>query len=191
MGTNGIIQCPEKFQFGSKTVDWAGFTIGPDSVKPLSKHTEAVRLYPTPVNITDLRSFMALLQQVAYCYAISPAVSQFRHLLKPTEPWKWTKEINETFEQAKKVIAEKVEEGVRLFDPNLHTGLLTDWSQDGFGHILCQKHCDCPLREGQLADLNCCKSGWKVCSVGSRFCNAAEANYSPTDGEFTGLVDTL
>ena len=25
----------------------------------------------------------------------------------------------------------------------------------------------------------------------SRFCNAAEANYSPTDGEFTGLVNTL
>ena len=50
MGSNGIIQCPEKFQFGSKTVDWAGFTIGPDSVKPLTKHTEAVRSYPTPVS---------------------------------------------------------------------------------------------------------------------------------------------
>ena len=86
MGTNGIIQCPEKFQFGCKTVAWAGFTIGPYSVKPLPKHTEAVRLYLKPVNITDLRSFMALLQQVAYCYALSPAVSQLRHLLKPSEP---------------------------------------------------------------------------------------------------------
>jgi predicted HAD superfamily Cof-like phosphohydrolase len=27
--------------------------------------------------------------------------------------------------------------------------------------------------------------------VGSRFCNSAEANYSPMDGEFTGLVDAL
>jgi hypothetical protein len=39
MGNNGIIQCPEKFQFGSKTVAWDGFTIGPDSFKPLPKHT--------------------------------------------------------------------------------------------------------------------------------------------------------
>jgi hypothetical protein len=31
------------------------------------------------------------------------------------------------FEEAKKVIAEKVEEGVKLYDPKLHTGLLTDW----------------------------------------------------------------
>ena len=30
-----------------------------------------------------------------------------------------------------------------------------------------------------------------VCSVGSRFCNKAESNYSPTDGEFTALVDGL
>ena len=102
---------------------------------------------------------MALLQQVAYCYTISPAVSQFRHLIKPSEPWKWTEEINKVFEQAKKVIAEKVEEGVCLFDPNLHTGLLTDWCQEGVGHILCQKHCNCVVREGQPADLNCCKTG--------------------------------
>ena len=76
---------PEKFQFSSKTVAWAGFTIGPDSVKPLPKHTEAVRTYPNPVYITDMRSFMALLQQVAYCYAISPRVAKIRHLLKPSK----------------------------------------------------------------------------------------------------------
>ena len=200
MGKHGIIQNPDKLQFGNRKVEWAGFTIGEDSVKPLTKHTEAVRTYPTPVNITDLRSFTALLQQVAYCYAISPAVAPLRHLLRPSEQWKWTEEINEAFEQAKKVIAEKVEEGVKLFDPKLHTGLLTDWCQDGIGHILCQKHCDCPTTQGlpgesslqaDHIDLNCCKTGWKVISVGSRFCNSAEANYSPTDGEFTGLVDAL
>ena len=38
-GKNDIIQCPEKFQFGSKQGAWAGFPIGPDSVKPLPKHT--------------------------------------------------------------------------------------------------------------------------------------------------------
>ena len=28
-----------------------------------------------------------------------------------------------------------------------------------------------------------------MCSVGSRFCNSAKANFSPMDGKFTGLVD--
>ena len=83
------------------------------------------------------------------------------------------------FEEAKKLIAEKVKEEVKLYDPNLHTGLLTDWCQEGMGHIPCQKHCDCPLDKEEPgekpppADLNCCKTGWKVCSVGSRFCNTA------------------
>jgi hypothetical protein len=118
--------------------------------------------YPTLVNITDMGSFMALLQQVAYCYAISPAVAKFRHLLKPSEPWTWTKDINDVFEEAKKVIAEKVEEGVKLYNPKLHTGLLRDWCQEGIGHILCQKYCDCPLEQGQPgeqsppSDLKCC-----------------------------------
>ena len=91
----------------------------------------------------------------------------------------------------------KIKEGVKLFDPGLDTGLLTDWCQDGIGHILCQKHCGCPLLQEQQgdkappADLNCCTTRWKVCSVSSRFGNSAEANYSPTDREFTALVDAL
>merc|ERR1712030_86546 len=106
------------------------------------------------------------------------------HLLKPAEKWSWTPDINKAFEKAREVIAEKVEEGVKLFDPKLPTGLLTDWCQEGMGHILCQKHCKCPLP----INFNCCSSGWKVCSVGSRFCNKTESNYSPTDGEFTALA---
>ena len=47
MGSNGIIQNLYKFQFGSKEVEWAGagFTIGADLVRPLAKHTAAVRTY--------------------------------------------------------------------------------------------------------------------------------------------------
>jgi hypothetical protein len=112
-----------------------------------------------------MRSFKALLQQVAYCYAISPAVAKIRHLLKPSEAWNWTQDINNVFEEAKKGIAEKVKEGVKLYDPKLHTCLLADGCQEGMGHTHCQKHCDCPLekeRPGEkppLADLNCCKTG--------------------------------
>ena len=133
MGKNGILQNPEKLQFGKKEVEWAGFLITTDSVKPLPKHTAAIRTFPTPTGITDMRSFMALLQQVAYSCAISPRVAKLRHLLKPAEPWIWDKETDSVFEQAKKVIADKVEDGVRLFDPSLPTGLITDWCQEGMG----------------------------------------------------------
>ena len=130
---------------------------------------------------------MALLQQVTYCYATSKATTPLKHLLKPSEPWDWSEDVHKAFVKAKDTIANKVEEGVRLFNPKLPTGLLSDWCGEGMGHILCQKHCSCPDKN----NLNCCEEGWKVCSVGSRFCNAAESNYSPTDGEFTALVEAL
>ena len=115
MGTKGIIQNPDKFQFGSKEVEWAGFRIGPNSVRPLAKHTASVKTYPTPISISNLRSCMAPLQQVAY--AISPAVAELKHLLKPSTQWKWTKELDEVFENPKKVIVESVEDGVKLSPP--------------------------------------------------------------------------
>jgi hypothetical protein len=72
-------------------------------------------------------------------------LAKLRHLFKPSELWNWTEDIDNAFKDAKKVIAEKVEEGVKLYDSKLHTGLLTHWCQEGIGHILCQKHCYCPL----------------------------------------------
>ena len=187
LGNHGILQNPDKFKFGHQEIEWAGFLIGKDTVSPLPKHTESIRTFPTPHNITDLRSFMALLQQVSYCYAISPAVQPLRHLLKPTEKWNWTEEIHNTFEKAKETIAEKVNEGIKLFNPQLPTGVMSDWCQDGMGFILCQKHCSCP----PPIDFNCCKTGWVVCSVGSKFCQAAEARYSPTEGELLAVAEAL
>ena len=82
---------------------------------------------------------MAFLQQVAYSYAISPKVAQLGHLLKPTEPWVWDRETNRVFEEAKEVIADRVEDGIRLFDPTLPTGLITGWCQER----MAKKHCLC------------------------------------------------
>ena len=81
MGQNGVPQNTDKFQFGTKTVEW----LGEKSVKPLKKHREVIKSFPTPLNITDLRSFMALLKQIAYCYATSPAPAPLRHLLKSSD----------------------------------------------------------------------------------------------------------
>ena len=118
------------FQFGTKTVEWAGFKIGEKLVRPLQKHTEAIKSFPTPLNITDLSSFMELLQQVAYCYATAPATVHLRHLLKPSEPWDRSEDVHIVFVRAKEIIANKVEDGVRLFNPKLPSFRLV-WGGDG------------------------------------------------------------
>ena len=189
-GENGILQNPEKFQFCQKSVNWAGFVIGENTVKPMMHLTAAVRNFPTPVNRTDMRSFMALMQQVSYTTAVAPLLLPFRHLLKEGVPWVWTEELDKVFQDSKRLMADRIEEGVRIFDPYKVTLLLTDWCKHGVGYMLTQKHCRCE-NTGSGLNTHCCKQGWKVCAVGSRFTLPAEANYSPTEGELLGVTNAL
>ena len=73
---------PEKFHFAEDEVDWAGIRITKDKCRPLDSHVEAIRNFPVPVNVTDMRSFMALVNQVAPYYAVQPHLQPFRDLLK-------------------------------------------------------------------------------------------------------------
>ena len=49
-----------------------------------------------------------------------------------------------------------------------------------------QKYCKCP------ADTpTCCKEGWKLCLVGSRFTSPAESRYAPVEGEALAVAEAL
>ena len=64
--------------------------------------------------------------------------------------------------------------------------MATDWSKTGLCHTLLQKYCRC-----EDIKPNCCDIGWRVCLVGSRFTNPAEANYAPIEGEALAVADGL
>ena len=66
----------------------------------------------------------------------------------------------------------------------IKTLYLSRVSRVGF-HML-QKWCSCT----EITPA-CCKDGWKVCLVGSRFCSQAEANYEVTAGELLAVVHAL
>ena len=80
----------------------------------------------------------------------------------------------------------EIDESVRIFDKNKLTSLATDWSKDGIGFWLLQKHCNCE----KLAAF-CCRDGWQITLVGSRFTNAAESRYAPIEGEVLAVADAL
>ena len=110
----------------------------------------------------------------------------FRHLLKPSTPFKWTTDLDQLFQQSKQVIINEMKEGVRLFDPSRTTCLSTDWSVDGVGFFLLQKYCHCtPITPA------CCHDGWKLCLVGSRFTTPAESRYAPIEGEALAVAYAL
>ena len=110
----------------------------------------------------------------------------FRQLLKQGTPFTWNDELNEAFEESEAVIADEIEHGVRIFDKTKPTCQATDWSNNGIGYWLFQKHCLClgikPF---------CCHEGWQITLVGSRFTHPAESHYTPVEGEALAVADAL
>ena len=85
-GRNGIILNPNKFTFGADVVDFAGFEITTDSVRPCQKYLQAILDFPTPTNITDVRLWFGLVNQVSYAFSMTEKMLPFRQLLKPSTP---------------------------------------------------------------------------------------------------------
>ena len=185
-GRKGITFNIPKFVLAEETVEFAGFEVTSQSVRPCHQYLQAILDFPTPGNITDIRSWFGLLNQVSYTFSMAPKMQPFRALLKPGTPFTWDETLECLFQESKHQIVQEIERGVRIFDKNLPTCLATDWSKCGIGFWLFQKHCSCPSIE-----LLCCSEGWKIVLVGSRFTSGAESRYAPVEGEALAAADAL
>ena len=185
-GENGITLNPAKFHFAKDVVEFVGFRITPTNVQPSDKYLDAIINFPTPTDITGMRSWFGLVNQSAYAFSMAEKMAPFRESLKPGTKFTWNEQLQELFENSKMEIVAAVENGVRLFDPEKRTALVTDWSKIGTGFSLMQKHCTCN------SDIpTCCREGWKLVFAGSQFNNKAEAKYAPIEGECLAVVKAL
>ena len=185
-GKSGMVINSEKFQFSQSTIDFAGFRIGTNSVEPLPKFIDAIRDFPAPKNITDVRSWFGLINQVAHYAQLREMMEPFRKFLSPKEPFEWNEVLQSTFEKSKASIIEAIKEGVKIYDMSRPTCLRTDWSKNGIGYFLSQKHCSCDSQT-----FGCCENGWKIALAGSRFLSKTEANYAAIEGEALAVAWAL
>ena len=156
-GRSGITLNPEKFVFGADTVEFGGFEITRDSVRPSQKYLRAIRSFPIPQNITDIRNWFGLINQVAYPFSMTERMSPFRSLLKPDTRFQWDDTLQKLFEESKTVILDEICKGVKIFDKTKPTCLVTAWSKDGTGLWLLQKYCDCQTTPASKPF--CCNTG--------------------------------
>lgn len=184
--TNGIIFNPEKFVFSKDEVDFLGFKVTKDSLKPADHMLQAIKKFPTPTDISGIRSFFGLVNQVSYAFAMTDTMTPFRDLLKPSTPFYWDEALQKLFQDAKSEIIKQIVNGVNMFDKNRITCLATDWSKSGIGYFLSQKHCTC-----EEITPSCCRDGWKLVLAGSRFTKPAESHYHPVEGEALAVAYAL
>ena len=186
IGKNGIILNPKKFQFCQKNVEFAGFLITEEDVKPLPKYLDAIRDFPRPCNISEIRSWFGLVNQVSHYAKLTDLMAPFKPLLSPKTRYHWDATLEQAFQQSKLEIVKAIEDGVKIFDPSRTTTLSPDWSKTGIGYFLYQKYCECPS-----VTTNCCEKGWHITLAGSRFLHKAERNYWPVEGEALAVAWAL
>jgi hypothetical protein len=178
VGQSGIVLNPDKFRFARREVDFAGFRISDEAIEPLPKYLDAIRGFPTPKSITDIRSWFGLVNQLSNYAQLRDAMTPFKPYLSPKVRFEWTPALDEAFNTSKGAIVDAIRHGVEIFDPTKRTCLRPDWSCKGIGYYLSQKHCAC---ESRIPD--CCDDGWKVTLAGSRFLHDAERRYAAIEGE--------
>ena len=183
VGASGIVINPEKFQFSQRVVNFAGFRVTEESIEPLPRYLDAIRTFPTPKNITDVKSWFGLVNQVSNYGQLRDAMAPFRPLLSPRTTFVWNKELDDAFSKSKQSIVDLIKSGVKIFDLNKPTCLRPDWSKRGIGYFLFQKHCTC-----SDSMLGCCPNGWKVVLAGSRFITSTEERYAAIEGEALAIA---
>ena len=127
---NGVVFNPTKFRFSQTEIDFAGFHVTKDGIKPAKSLLDAISSFPKPTNIRDARSWFGLVNQVAFGLSSSKAMQPFRDLLKPGM-WYWDEPLDRAFEDSKAAILAMVRDGIHTYELNRLTCLCTDWSKEG------------------------------------------------------------
>ena len=170
----GVVLNTDKFQFSQKEVEFAGFRISETTIDPLPNYLDAIRDFPTSRNVTDIRSWFGLVNQVSNYAQLRNLMAPFKPFLSPRHPFFWIPVLEDAFQSSKKAIVEAICNGVEIFDVKRKTCLRPDWSKQGIGYYLSQKRCS---RESEMP--NYCDDGWRVALVGSRFLYGPEQRYVP------------
>ena len=176
---NGIVINEEKFEFCRDEITFAGLCITLTGIRPSDELLQAIRNFPPPRDLTGARSWFGLVNQASWAYSISDIMLPFRELVKQNAKFTWDSTLQKLFEDSKTKLIDVISEGIRTYDTSRPTCIQCDWSKEGIGYLLLQKHCSCPMDNMPV----CCNEGWKLVYAGSRFTKASERGYAPLEGE--------
>ena len=103
-GNGGILMNRNKFVFGRKEVEYLGFQLKKDGVEPGDELIKSILNFPRPENISGIRSWFGLVEQVTWAFSKTEVMAPFRKLLSPKSDFVWSQELNDCFETSKREI---------------------------------------------------------------------------------------
>ena len=161
----------KKMEVG-ESIPFAGFVFSGEGIYPDPARTEAIREFPKPKNITELRGFLGLAQQLGYFVPdLAHLTVDMKALLKKDVAYQWLEPQERSFQETKEALTSELV--VKPFDPSLHTILLTDASKlHGLGFALMQPE----------------KEGHRLIQCGSCSTTPTQQRYSVSEIECLAIV---
>lgn len=158
----------EKCKFSQTRVTFLGHVIDEQGIHPDPHRIEALMEMDKPNNITELRRFLGMVNQLGkFSPRIAELTKPLRDLLSLQNEWYWAQVQDDAFNAVKKELVEAP--ALALYDPSAETRLSADASSYGMGAILLQKQND----SGQ----------WRPVAFASRSMTKTEMNYAQVEKE--------
>lgn len=164
-----------KCQFCQPEVKFLGHIISNETVRPDPERVEAILKYPAPKNQRQLRKFLGVCnfhQQFIVNYA--SYVEPLLVLLRKGNRWRWTTELQKSFEN----LRSKFAESIYLVHPDEGKSWIinTDASGKAIGSVL--------MQQGEGENLN-------IISTASRVLKPAEQRYTTCEKELLAVIYAL
>jgi len=168
----GLKLKPSKCHLLKSKVTFLGHVVSEEGVLPNPQNTEKVMKWPVPKTVTEVRSFLGLVNYYRrFVRGHSEIVRPLVNLVKKNESFQWTEACTEAFEKLKKILvspdvmAHPLDDGMYILD--------TDACDVSIGAVLSQ------VQHGKE----------RVIAYGSKTLSKAECNYCTTDRELLAVKE--
>lgn len=128
----------DKCKFLFNEIDYLGYTVTFEGIKPTDKGVKAVSEFPVPQSIRSVKSFLGLCSYFRkFIEGFAEIARPLHNLLKKDAIFKFTEDELSAFEKLKsKLVAAPI---LAIYDPHDSTELHCDASSFGFGAVLAQR----------------------------------------------------
>ena len=168
---SGLKVKPEKCEISVPELLYLGYKITRTGLLPTEDKCRAIKNAPRPTDITQVRSYLGLLNFYRrFIPQAAEVLEPLNRLLKADTPWQWTQEQELAFKKSKEILLNS--KALVHFDPKKPIVVSSDSSSYGIGAVLSHK----------IDGLE-----RPVCFV-SRTLSGAERNYPQTEKEALSMV---
>ncbi len=172
--TAGLKLKPSKCDLFQKEVAFLGHRVSVEGVRCDPAKLEAVRAWPEPANVTEVRSFLGLANYYKRFVPQFAAVAlPLNNLLRKNVSFRWDEQCEESFQTLKTLLTTAPTLVYPLQDPEAEFILDTDASEYAIGAVLSQ------VQEGEE----------RVVAYGSKALALSQRNYCTTYRELLAIVE--